>query len=86
MGSFGFHVDEAAWFVERALGAEEDAVAVVDAAVDHVVAFRAADFVAGEVSGREEFDFGDDDGFVAGADGAGRFIADVVGGHEEGVG
>lgn len=82
----GFHVDEAARLVQRALGAEEDAVAVVDAAVSHVIALRAADFVAGEVFGPEDFDFGDGDGLVGCADGAGVVVGDVVGCDEEGVG
>jgi len=86
VGAFGFHVDEAARFVERTLRAEEQAVAVVDAAVGHVVALRAADFVASEVFGGEEFDFGDDDGFVGCADCGGVFVADLVGSDEERVG
>ena len=83
---FGFHVDEPGRFVQGALGAEEDAVLVVGAAVGHVVALGAADFVAREVGRAGEFDLGDDDGFVGGADGSGVFVADLVGGDEEGVG
>ncbi len=86
VGPLGFHVDEPARFVQRALGAEEDAVAVVDAAVGHVVALRTADLVAGEVFGAGEFDLGDDDGFVGRADGAGVFVGDLVGCDEECVG
>ena len=64
VGSFGFHVDEARRFAEGALGAEDDAIAKVAAAVCHVIAFWAADFVPSEVGGGEELDFGDEDGFV----------------------
>lgn len=64
VGSFGFHVDEARGFAERALGAEDDAIAKVGAAFGHVVTFWTADFVPSEVGGGEELDFGDDDGFV----------------------
>lgn len=83
--AFGFHVDEAARFAEGALRAEDEAVAVVRAAVSHVVALRAADFVAGEVCWGEEFDFGHDDGFVLRGDGVGGWVGDLVGGDEEGV-
>lgn len=86
VGPLGFHVDEPARFVQRALGAEEDAVAIVDAAVGHVVAFRTSDFVAGEVFGTEDFDLGDDDGFVGRADRTRVSVRDVVGCDEEGVG
>lgn len=85
MGAFSFHVDEARWFAEGALRAEDEAVAVVGAAVGHVVAFWAADFVAGEVRWGEEFEFGDDDCFVGGGDGIGGGLGNLVRGYEEGV-
>ena len=65
--------------------AEDEAVAVVGPAVGHVVSLRAADFVAGEVCRGEEFDFGDDDCFVAGCDGVRGGVFELVGGYEEGV-
>ena len=61
----GFHVDKPARFVQGALGAEENAVEIVDATVRHVVAFRTPDFVTGEVFGAEELNLGDDDGLLA---------------------
>lgn len=67
------------------MSAEDEAVAVVGAAISHVVAFRAADFVAGEVCGGEKFYFCNDDCFVAGCDGVGGGIGELVGGHEERV-
>ena len=78
VGAFGFHVGESRWFAEGALGAEDEAVAVVGAAVGHVVAFGAADFVAGEVGGGEEFEFGDYDGFMGGGDGVRGGVGDLV--------
>ena len=66
--------------------AEDEAVAVVGAAVGHVVAFRAADLVAREVGRGEELEAGDDDGFVGGGDGVGGGVGEQVGGDEEGVG
>ena len=86
MGAFGFHVDEACGFAEGALRAEDEAVAVVGAAVGHVVAFGAADLVAGEVGGAEEFEFGDYDCFMGGGDGVGGVVGDLIRGDEEGVG
>lgn len=85
VGALGFHVDEAGGFAERALGAEDEAVAVVGAAVGHVVALGAADFVTGEVGGGEEFDLGDDDGFAAGGDGVGGGVFEFIRCDEEGV-
>lgn len=82
----GFHVDEAGGFAQGALGAQEQAVTVVGAAVGHVLALRAADFVAREVGGGEELDLGDDDGLVAGDDCVGGGVGELVGGDEEGVG
>jgi hypothetical protein len=84
--ALGFHVDEAGGFAEGALGAQDQAVAVVGAAVGHVLALRAADFVPREVGGGEEFNLGDDDGLVAGDDGVGGGVGKLVGGDEEGVG
>lgn len=85
MGAFSFHVDEAGGFAEGALRAEDEAVAVVGAAVGHEVAFWAADFVAGEVGGGEEFEFGDYDCFVGRGDGVGGVVGDLVRGYEESV-
>lgn len=85
MRAFRFHVDEAGGFAEGALGAEDEAVAVVGAAVGHEVALGTADFVAGEVGGGEEFEFGDYDGFMGGGDGVGGGVGDLVRGDEEGV-
>ena len=65
--------------------AEDEAVAVVGPAIGHVVTLWAADFVAGEVCGGEEFYFCDDDCFVAGCDGVGGGVFELVGGYEEGV-
>ena len=84
--AFRFHVDQPAGFAEGPLRAEDEAVAVVGPAGGHVVALRAADFVAGEVCGGEEFDFGDNDGFVARCDGVGARVVELVRGDEEGVG
>lgn len=83
VGALGFHIDEAAGFAEGALRAKDEAVAIVGPAVGHVVAFRAADFIAGEVGGGEEFDLGDEDGFVLRGDGVGGGVGDLVGGDEE---
>lgn len=85
MRALGFHVDKAAGFTEGALGAEDKAVAVIGPAVGHVVPLWAADFIAGEVGGREEFDLGDNDGFVLRGHGVRGGIGDLVGGDEEGV-
>lgn len=79
------HVDEPAGFPETPLRAQDQAVAEVRPAVGHVVALRAADFIAREICGAEEFDFGYDDGFVVGGDGVGGSVGDLVGGDEEGV-
>ena len=68
------------------MGAENEPVAVIRTAVGHIVAFRAADLVPGEVGGGEKFDFGDDDGFVVGGDGVWGLVWDLVRGDEEGVG
>lgn len=86
VGPFSFHVDEPARFVQRALSAEENAIAVVDAAVGHVVALWTSDFVTGEVFGAEEFDLGNEDSFIGRADCAGVFVGDLVGCDEECVG
>ena len=67
------------------MGAEDQAVAEVGAAVGHIVALWAADFVAGEVGWGEELDFGDDDGFVLGGDGVWGSVRNLVGSDEEGV-
>ena len=85
MRAFRFHVDEAGGFAEGALSAEDEAVAVVGSAVGHVVALGAADFVAREVGGGEEFEFGDYDCFMGRGDGVGGGIGDLVRGDEEGV-
>ena len=85
MWALRFHVDEARRFTEGALSAEDEAVAVVGSAVGHVVALGAADFVAGEVGGRKEFEFGDYDSFMGGGDGVGGGGGDLVRGDEEGV-
>ena len=67
------------------MGAEDEAVAVVGPAIGHVVALWAADFVAGEVCGREEFYFCDDDCFIASCDGVGGRVFKLVRGYEESV-
>ena len=85
VGAFRFHVDEAGGFAEGALRAEDEAVPVVRASVGHVVALWAADFVSGEIGWGEEFDLGDYDCFVAGCDGIGRGVSELVAGDEEGV-
>ena len=86
MRSLGLHVNEAGRLPERTLGAQDDAVPVVGASVGHVVPLRASDLVAGEIGGREELDFGDDDGFVVRGDRVRGRIRDLVGRHEEGIG
>ena len=85
MRALGFHVDETRRFAEGALGAEDEAFAEVCAAVGHEVAFWTADFVAREVGGAEEFDFGNEDGLVLSGDGVRGRVGDLVGGDEEGV-
>lgn len=81
-----FHVDEARRFAQGALGTQDQTVTVIGAAVGHIVAFGAANFVTGEVGGGKEFDFGDDNGFVMGGDGIGRGVGKLVRGDEEGIG
>lgn len=78
MGTLRFHVDKAGGFAQGALRAEDDAVAIVGAAVGHVIALWAADFVSCEVGGGKEFYFGDDDSFVAGRDGVGAGVVELV--------
>ena len=85
MRAFSFHVDEAGGFAEGALSAEDEAVAVVGAAVGHEVAFWAADFVAGEVGGGKELEFGDYNCFMGGGDGVGGGVRDLVRGYEESI-
>ncbi len=79
MRLLGFHVDQTCRFTEGSLGAEDEAVAIIGAAVGHQVAdrgaLRAANLVPREVGRGEDFDFGDEDCFVVGADG----IRGVVG-------
>ena len=86
MGSFGFHVDEAGGLAEGALGAEDDAIAEVGAAVGHVIAFWTANFVPSEVGRGEELDFGDEDSFVRSGDGVRGGVGNLVRGDEEGIG
>lgn len=86
MRPFGVHVDEARRFAQGALGAQDKTIAVVGAAVCHVVALGASDFVTGEVGWGKEFDFGDDNGFVMGGDGIGRGVGKEVRGDEERIG
>ena len=64
--TLGFHVDQAGRFAKGALGAQDQPVAIVGGAIGHIIALGTADFVAGEVGGREELDFGDDNGLIAG--------------------
>lgn len=82
----GFHVDQPGGFLQRALGAQDQPVAIIRAATGHEISFRTSDLVAGEIGWREEFDFGDDDGFVMGGDRVGRCIRKLVRGDEQGVG
>ena len=82
--SFRFHVYQACGFVQTALGAKYETVFVIGAAVDHVVALGAADLVTGEVCRGEEFDFGNDDGFVGCGSGVGGGVGYLVGGYKEG--
>ena len=51
VGAFGFHVDQPGWFFQAALCAEDEAFAVVCAAIGHEVALRTTDFVACKVCG-----------------------------------
>ena len=85
MWSFRFHIDEARGFAERALRAEDDAVAVVGAAIGHVIAFWTANFVSREVRGGEEFYLCNHDCFVAGCDGVWGRVFELIGGYEEGI-
>ena len=85
VGTFGFHVDQARWFFQASLGAEDEAFTVVCAAIGHEIALRTTYFVARKVCRGEEFDFRDDDCFIMCGNGVGRGIRDVIGGNEEGV-
>lgn len=67
------------------MSTEDQAIAVVGAAIGHVVTLRAANFVTGEVCGREEFYFRDNNGFIAGGNGIGRGIFELIRGYEERV-
>ena len=58
---------------------------IIRATVCHVIPFWASDFVASEVGGREEFDFGNDDGFVACCGGIGRGILELIRSHKKGI-
>lgn len=82
----GFHVDQSCGFSQRALGAQDQPVAVIGAAAGHEISFRTSDLVAGEIRRREELNFGYDDGFVVGRDRIGGGIRELVGGDEQGVG
>lgn len=82
----GFHVDQARRFAQGALSTQDQTIAIVGAAIGHIVSLGAADFVTGEVGGGKEFDLGDDNGFVMGGDGVGRGVGNLVRGNEEGVG
>lgn len=62
---------------------KDEAVAVVCAAIGHVIALWATDFIAGEVCGGEEFYFGDDNCFVAGRDCIGGGVFKLVGCYKE---
>lgn len=86
MRAFGFHVDEAGRFFQAALGANDEPVLVIGTAIGHIIALRTADLISGEVCRREKFDFGDDDCLVAGCDGVGRRVFELVRGYEEGIG
>lgn len=86
MGPLGFHVDEARRFAQGALGAQDQTIAVVGAAISHIVALGATDFVSGEVGWGKELDFGDDNGFVMSGDCIGRGVGKLVRCDEEGIG
>lgn len=81
--ALGFHIDEAGGFAQRALRAEYQAVSIIGSAVGHVVALRATYLIAGEVGRGEEFDFGNNDGLVAGSDSIGGRVVELVGGDKE---
>ena len=51
MRPFGLHVYQAGRFTEGTLGADYEAVAVIGAAIGHVVALRTSYFVAREIGG-----------------------------------
>ena len=85
MRAFGFHVDKGSGFAQRALSADDETVAVVGAAIGHIIALRAADFVAGEVCWGEELDFCNNNCFVLSGDGVRRGVGDLIGGDEERV-
>ena len=70
----GFHVHEACRFTKRALSTEDQTIAIIRATVGHVVALGAANFISREICRGEEFDFGDDDGFVVGRNGIRRGV------------
>ena len=84
--SLSLHIDKPGRLPQRTLGAEYQTVAVVCPAIGHVIAFRTTDFVPGKVGWREKFDFCNHDRLVMGADSIRRRVADLVGGHEEGIG
>lgn len=67
----GFHVDQSRGFSQRALGTQDQPVAVIRAAAGHVISLRTSDLVAGEIGRGEELDFGNDDGLIMGGDGIG---------------
>ncbi len=83
--AFGFHVYEAGRFLEAALGADDEPVSVVGAAVGHVIALRAADLITGKVCRGKELDFCNDDCFITGGDGVWRGVFQLVRSHKERV-
>ena len=83
--TLGFHVDESRGLLQWALGAENQAIAVIRPPVGHVVAFRTSDFITGKVGRGKELDFGDDDGFVAGRHRVRRRVGKLVRRDKEGI-
>ena len=75
---FGFHIYKARGFTQRTLRTDYEAIAVVGPPISHVIAFWASYFVAREIGRREEFDFCDDDCFVASGDRVWRGVVKLV--------
>lgn len=68
------------------MGTDYKAIAVIRSPIGHVIALWASYFVPSKIGRREEFDFGDDDCFVARGDGIRRGVFKLVRGYEEGIG
>ena len=72
------HVYQAGWFPQGTLSAKNDAVFVVGSTIRHEIAFRTTNLVAREVSRREKFDLGDNNGLVTCCDSIWRWVLYLV--------